>query len=198
MSKLLFELTSDRRALLEQLLKEREGAGTPAAAIPRRQGRDPSPLSFAQQRLWFLAQLVPDNPFYNISLALRYRTWLNVPVLEQSINELVQRHESLRTSFIAKDGNPQQQIAPSVAVPLPLLDLREVPASVREAEALRLATEEARQPFDLAQAPLLRTTLIQVGEADYVFLLTMHHIVSDGWSMQVFARELAELYAAFA
>jgi amino acid adenylation domain-containing protein len=120
-----------------------------------------------------------------------------VPVLERSLNEIVRRHESLRTTFQAVDGEPWQVIAPSLQLPLPVMDLRTLPAAQRQAEALRLATEEARQPFDLAAGPLVRATLLRMEEEAYVFLLTMHHIVADGWSMGVFWEELTAVWEAF-
>jgi amino acid adenylation domain-containing protein len=156
------------------------------------------PTSFAQQRLWFLDQLTPGSSFYNLFAATPVRWPLNVSVLERVLNEIVRRHESLRTTFAAVDGQPVQIIAPQLQIPLPVVDLRHLPPEQREAEALRLATEEAHRPFDLTRGPLIRTQLLQLGASDYVFLLTMHHIISDGWSMGVFSRELSALYSAFA
>jgi amino acid adenylation domain-containing protein len=176
----------EKRALLAQLVRKK--VSKPKSV----------PVSFAQQRLWLLDQLVPGNPFYNIPAAIRLTFPLNVAALEQSLNEIVRRHEALRTTFAVVDGKPVQVIAPSLTMLLPVLDLRTLPQSEREAESLRLATEESRRPFDLAHGPLVRTTLLRLDEADHVFLLTMHHIVCDGWSMGVFSRELAALYTAFA
>src|SRR5437588_5785146 len=156
------------------------------------------PLSFAQQRLWFLDQLLPGNSFYNIPAALRLSVPLSIPVLEQSLNEIVHRHEALRTTFVTNDGEPVQVISAKEHVGLGVTDLRYLPAAEREAEAIRLATEEAQQPFDLSRGPLVRTSLLRLEEADYVFLLTMHHIVTDGWSMNIFFQELTTLYNAFA
>lgn len=197
MNKRLFVFTQDRQALLEKMLKESSTDTAPVHIIPRREDHRTVPLSFAQQRLWFLDQLMPKNPVYNLSLAMRYKTLLNVAVLEKSINEIVRRHESLRTTFIKQGDQPVQQIAPNLTISLPIIDLRKLSLAEREAEAVRLSTEEARRSFDLARGPLLRTTLLRLGEADFVFLLTMHHIVSDGWSLQVFAREFSALYSAF-
>ena len=170
----------------------------------KRGGPHTFPPSFAQQRLWFLDQLMPANPFYNIPAALRFPVALDHAVLEESLTELVRRHEALRTTFGSVDGQPVQIVAPppgaagGVAVHLRLEDLRALPAREGEATATRLATQEARLPFDLASGPLLRAALLRLGEQDSVFLLTMHHIISDGWSMGVFFRELSALYAAFA
>ncbi|MHC4617196.1 MAG: non-ribosomal peptide synthetase [Planctomycetota bacterium] len=198
MGKRLLEFSSDRRALLEQLLRERGTAAQPSLEIPRRAEKGQAELSFAQQRLWFLDQLVPGNPFYNIPLAIRYEIWLNIEAFERAIHELIQRHESLRTTFIANDGNPLQVIASRLTIPLPVYDLRGMPEHAREAEALRLASDEASKPFDLADGPLIRTSLIQMGSADFIFLLTLHHIIADGWSLDVFARELSSSYRALA
>src|SRR5262249_24557797 len=141
------------------------------------------PTSFAQQRLWFLDQLVPRNAFYNVDSAIRMTMRpSDVPVLERSLDEIFRRHESLRNTFKAVDGQPVQVVSPQVRVELPIVDLRRVPLPLRQAEALRRATDEAGQPFDLSTGPLLRTTLLRTDEAEYIFLLTMHHIVADGWS----------------
>ncbi len=153
------------------------------------------PVSFAQQRLWFLQQLVPSNPFYNVPTAVLLAGPLNVAALSQTFNEIVRRHEALRTTFRMVEGQPVQVIAPSLSVPLPVVDLQ-LPVAQREAEIQRLATEQFQHPFDLAQGPLLRVKLLHLGESEHVLLLTMHHIVSDGWSSGVLIRELGVLYAA--
>ncbi|MGE5755363.1 MAG: non-ribosomal peptide synthetase, partial [Planctomycetaceae bacterium] len=156
------------------------------------------PASFAQQRLWFLDRLVPGSPWYNIPAAVPLSFPLDVAVLKRCVNEIVRRHESLRTTFAVEDGRPVQIIAPDLELSLPLTDLRHLPHDKQNAKAMRLATEEARRPFDLAQGPLVRTQLLQMGHNDYVFLLTIHHIVADGWSMGIFFQELTALYLAFA
>ena len=155
------------------------------------------PLSFAQQRLWFLDSLQPGNPFYNIAVAVKLKGPLNVTALNQSFNEILQRQAALRTTFTAVSGQPRQAIAPTLTLALPVIDLRSFPETSREAEAQRLATQEAQQPFDLTAGPLLRVTLLQLAEAEYTMLLTVHHIVADGWSMGVFIQELTALYRAF-
>ena len=155
------------------------------------------PLSFAQERLWFLDQLEPGNPFYNTPLALRLRGPLDTDALERSLNEVVRRHEALRTTFATADGQPVQLIAPSLTILLPVLDLRPLAEVERSAEVKRLADEEAQRVFDLARGPLLRATLLRLGQEEHVILLTMHHIISDGWSMGVLIRELSSLYDAF-
>jgi len=155
------------------------------------------PLSFAQQRLWFLDQYEPGSAVYNLSGALRLRGSLNVGALEQSLNEIIRRHEVLRTTFSMIQGEPVQVISPSGSVPLALLDITEHHESRRDDKASRLASEEARRPFDLVRGPLFRGTLIRLAEDDHVLLSTMHHIVSDGWSMEVLYRELSALYQNF-
>ncbi len=155
------------------------------------------PLSFAQQRLWFLAQLEPDNAFYNSPLAVRLKGELNLDALEQTFEELLRRHEVLRTSFVTEQGKPRQVICP-VLVPMTSIELGEL-AEWEQDEAIRkIATGEAAQPFDLSHGPLLRVKLVRLSEQEHVLLLTMHHIVSDGWSMGVLVREVSELYTAYA
>jgi amino acid adenylation domain-containing protein/non-ribosomal peptide synthase protein (TIGR01720 family) len=155
------------------------------------------PLSFAQQRLWFLNQLEPDSPAYNMPAAMRFAGLLDVAALERSLNMIVQRHEALRTTFGTLDDQPVQEIRSSQPVSLGLIDLQVLRQHEPENEVLRLAAEDARRPFDLAHGPLLRTTLLRLAEDTHVLLLTMHHIVTDGWSVGVFMHELVTLYAAF-
>jgi amino acid adenylation domain-containing protein len=154
------------------------------------------PTSFAQQRLWFLDELAPGS-FYNIHNSIRFHCALDISAMEASLNEIVRRHESLRTTFKAVDGEPVQVIAPSLTVTLLVKDLRPLPEADRESEAVHLAEEEARHQFDLSEGPLLRALLIRLGEADAIFSLTMHHIVADGWSIEIFYHELSLLYSAF-
>jgi amino acid adenylation domain-containing protein len=156
---------------------------------------EPAPLSFTQQRLWFLDQLEPGSALYNIGAAVRIEGELNVSALEQSFRELERRHESLRTRFVVVDGSPVQVIDPPAARDLPITVLTENPE--REAEFQRLATEETRTPFDLTHGPLLRPRLFRLANHEHVLLVTMHHIISDGWSIKVLMRELAALVEAF-
>ncbi|HEX3131437.1 MAG TPA: amino acid adenylation domain-containing protein, partial [Thermoanaerobaculia bacterium] len=160
------------------------------ASIPRRLP-GPAVPSFAQERLWFLARLEPDSPFYNIPAALRLTGGLDVAALARSLAAIRRRHEALRTIFA--DG-PVQIIAPS-SRDLEIVDLSALPEDVRQTEAGRLADEEARRPFDLEAGPLLRTTLLGLDAREHALLVTMHHIVSDGWSMGLFLGELSDLYA---
>ncbi|MEH2243500.1 non-ribosomal peptide synthetase [Nostoc sp.] len=161
------------------------------------------PTSFAQQRLWFLDQLAPGNPFYNVSTALRLTGSLNFTALKQTFNEIVRRHETLRTTFIIIEQQPVQVIpaescanAPSLTIPLPLIDIRNFDQE-RETQMRQIATAEAQHPFNLATGPLLRVKLLQLDEAEYLLLLNLHHIVADGWSIGVLIREFGILYKAF-
>src|SRR5579863_73110 len=156
------------------------------------------PASFAQQRLWFLDQLQISNTAYNLFHTVRISTPLNDEALARSLNALIARHEILRTTFIVRDEQPMQVFAPTLAVPLPIMDLQSLPQQTREAEVQRLANQDVQRPFDLARGPLLRATLFRLGEADSLLLLVIHHIIFDGWSKDVFFRELATCYQAFA
>jgi amino acid adenylation domain-containing protein len=159
----------------------------------------PLPLSFAQQRLWFLHRLEPASPVYNMPAALHLPGRLDRAMLAAALGEVARRHESLRTRCIAIDGElgePVQEVDPPAPVPVPEIDLASLPAVRRSEEARRLAREEALHPFDLARGPLLRTALVRLGEAEQLLLLTMHHVISDGWSLRVLARELSALYDA--
>jgi len=153
------------------------------------------PVSFSQQRLWFLDQLESGNAFYNQSNAVKLIGQLNVTALAQSFNALVQRHEILRTTFTQVDDQPVQVIRPHLNLNLPVVDLR--PTLDKDAELERLAVDHTRYLFDLAKGPLLKTTLLQLADEEYVLLVTMHHIISDGWSKGVFIQEIATFYEAF-
>jgi surfactin family lipopeptide synthetase A len=153
------------------------------------------PLSFAQQRLWFMDQLVPGSASYNIPFAFRLEGGLDTGALEESLAEIVRRHEALRTTFHLAGEQPVQRVAAPGSFELPRTDLGNVPRADREREARRLAAEEARRPFDLARGPLLRTSLVRLDERDHVLLVTLHHVIADGWSLGIFTRELANFYA---
>ncbi|HEY6186084.1 MAG TPA: amino acid adenylation domain-containing protein [Pyrinomonadaceae bacterium] len=170
-----------------------------AQSIQRRETRGPSPLSFAQQRLWFIDQLEPNSSIYNIPAALRLKGALEVDALRRCLNEIVRRHESLRTTFnIGPDLQPLQSIAPRLELILRVEDLSGKPETEREAQVVRLASEEAQRPFDLSRGPLIRVRLLRLSEEDHVLLFTMHHIISDGWSMGVLVHEMGTIYAAYA
>jgi len=160
--------------------------------------RSAFPLSYAQQRLWFMDQLEPGNAAYNIPGSVRLKGQLNTAALQQALSEIVRRHEALRTCFPIVNGQPVQSILPAQQVVLRRRDLRDLPESEREPRAQQLMREEAVEPFNLTTGPLLRTQLLQLQDAEYILLPTMHHIVSDGWSLSVFLNELTVLYRAFA
>ncbi|HVR96471.1 MAG TPA: condensation domain-containing protein, partial [Thermoanaerobaculia bacterium] len=197
-SKRLANLSPEKRRLLLNLLQKEAARTEKGRSIPRRTGQGPAPLSFSQQRLWFLDRLSPGSPAYNLSSAVRLRGPLRVEALRRALNEIVRRHEVLRARFEEAGGQPVQVIAPALEIELPLVDLGEA------AEIGALALEEARRPFDLARGPLLRALLVRRSPrsrrwtAEHVLLFTLHHTVSDGWSMGVLAREVAALYEAFA
>src|SRR5581483_5862777 len=165
----------------------------------------PLPLSFAQQRLWFVDQLNPGNTAYLMPAIWQLSGALNTGALESSVQALIQLHESLRTTFhisqqttsLVQAGQPVQIIHPAGTFLLPLLDLSELPPEKRENEARRLATQEVQRPCDLVQGPLLRVTLLQLEAQEHLLLLTLHHIIADGWSMLVLQRDLTTLYRAF-
>jgi len=155
------------------------------------------PPSFAQQRLWFIDQFEPGNPFYNLPAAVLLKGRLNVVVLELSFKEIVRRHEALRTTFATVDGQPVQVVGEKFNFRLQVLDLQQLAETEREEKVKQLATEEASKPFDLSKGPLLRASLLQLDAEKYVLLLTLHHIIFDCWSIGVFLQELAALYEAF-
>ena len=183
---------------VESALREAGGVAAPPVLPLSVEERGPwPPLSFAQERLWFLDRLEPGGVLYNVPSALRAIGRLDVAALEAALNEIVRRHEALRTTFDQHEGQPFQAVAPELPVPVPVVDLTALPEDRREAEA-RLALEaEAAQSFDLQRGPLLRALLVRAGEEDWAMLLNMHHIVSDGWSVGVLTGEVAALYRAF-
>lgn len=155
------------------------------------------PVSFAQQRLWFIDKLAPETSAYTISSTLQIMEKLNVLALHRCLDALVQRHESLRTNFVYQDGQPMQVIRPAFSVDAPIFDLRDIPATQRTDRALRLMEEQTRRSFDLTRDALLRITLISLSTKQHVLLVTMHHIISDAWSLGVLMREIITLYEAF-
>jgi len=180
---------------LETLIQAGQGCQMSAIApVPR---GDPLPASIAQERLWQLQQVLPGLPFFNILYALRLTCPLDVAVLKQSLNEIIRRHEILRTTFAVIDGRHVQVIAPELNMPLTLDDLYSLPESEKETVGHQLVQEEALQLFDLVQGPLFRTRLVRLGEQEYLLIVTMHQVIGDGWSLGVLANELAALYEAF-
>lgn len=198
MNELLMRLAAlppeKQQDLFEKLGALGASRSQPPLAWRRRTG--PAPASFAQERLWVLDRLTPGRATYNIPYALRIDGSLNVGALERSLNAVVLRHEVLRTTFPDTGGVPIQRIAPHAEVPVPVVELRELPAEERESRWRALATEEARRPFDLAVGPLVRARLLRLGDEQWVLLVTFHHIVFDLWSEGVLWRELGALYRA--
>lgn len=190
-------LSPEQRALFELRLKQKELNVKRVTSISKRKASDRLTLSLIQERLWVLHQLQPDIPLYNESSLFRLIGDLNTIVFEKSLNEIIQRHEILRTSFQIVDSQPVQVIAPTLTVTLPIVDLQGQSETERKVKVKQIVTTASSQPFDLTQAPLLRGTLIRVKEQEHIMLLTMHHIISDGWSWKVFYQELAALYQAF-
>jgi acyl carrier protein len=172
-----------------------KGAHNGKAPPLTRSSRDSeAPASFAQSRLWFLDQLEPGCPFYNLPLAVRVGGRLDVRVLRESLNEIIKRHEVLRTTFAMVEGRPVQLIAETLAISVPVVDLSELHEQARENEARRLTAVEVSQAFDLAKGPLMRVCVFEFGPYDHEVIITMHHIVTDGWSQGIFVRELTRLY----
>jgi len=174
-----------------------KGHGLLLPRITRVSRDEPMPLSFAQQRLWVLDQMDPRNPLYNVPRALRMKGPLNENALKQSLNEILRRHESQRTTFGIHEAQPVQIIAESMTIAMKVSDLTHLPASELESAARAIAQEDALTPFDLASGPLIRAQLIRLAPDDHVFLLTAHHIISDAWSASIFLGELSVLYEAF-
>jgi len=193
----LFEHSSltDMAEQVEQALRSGiADAAEPIAPVSR---DGDLPLSFAQQRLWFLSELEPGSAFYNIPIAVRMNGNLNAEVLERTFNEIIRRHEVLRTVFEARDGQPVQLIIPAADFKLEVIDLSDRPRDERESAALELASQEAQRPFDLRHGPLFRLALLKLDEEEHIAMATLHHIVSDGWSSGILMSEVGALYEAF-
>ncbi len=192
------KLSPEKRALLMlKLQQQSDGIRVHRYTIPKRENQHEFPMSFAQERMWFLHQLNPDRPLYNIAGAIRLQGDLNIAALYRSLQEIVRRHEVLRGKFIVEQLQPVQIMLAQLDLRLPIVDLSHLPPAEREAELNRLAQEEGQKPFNLSHDPLIRARLIKLEAGDHTLLLTMHHIVSDGWSSQLLFRELAACYTAF-
>ncbi|HEY4383750.1 MAG TPA: amino acid adenylation domain-containing protein, partial [Ktedonobacteraceae bacterium] len=179
---------------LESIMQGEQAVHAPALVpLPR---PEILPLSFAQERLWFLDQLDPQNATYNMPIALHLSGWLSLNALEQSLGQLVQRHETLRTIFPLREREPVQQILESVPVYLPQMDLQSIASEEQETWVHQLLLQEVARPFDLQRGPLWRGLLIRLGEQQHVLLVTMHHSIADGWSLGVLIREISSLYQA--
>ncbi len=189
------ELSAAKRALLQRRLRgQAENAAVVDRIVPAEQ-TGPQPLSYTQQRVWFLRQLYPDNRAYNMSEAWRLRGPLDAARLQEALQKVVDRHGSLRTAFIAPDSEPLQQVVAHVEPVLTFTDLADLPAAEREEAARQLVVMEGNQPFALDQPPLLRATLIRLGADDHILQIVLHHIITDEWSNDLIWRELAAYMA---
>ena len=188
-------LPPDKRALLEKKLKAKLGNKKRLIYIPRADDGATFPLSFAQQRLWFLYQLDPESPFYNVPSALKLTGSLDIQALKSSINDIIKRHEVLRTVFLSDGKDPVQKIHPDLTIDLPVEDLTQLDNQAQQASIKQLSSEEARKFFRLDQLPLIRCKLLKLGDTEHILIMNIHHIVSDGWSMSVFNKELRTFYA---
>ena len=187
--------SEQKLALLASILEEE---GVPQTPPLKRIPRDGElPLSSAQMRLWLFDQLEPGSAAYNIPVCHEFKGHFDLVAFERSLSEIVRRHEVLRTYYLRIDGRPVQKIAPPDLFQIPVVDLQGLPEAAREQEVARLAAADARQPFDLGKAPLMRAQLLRLTPDDHVLLLNLHHIASDWWSFGVFEEELALLYDAF-
>lgn len=185
-------LKTHKAALIALLTAQHEHVITP------REGPGPYPLSFSQRQLWFLDQLEPGNPFYNVPTAVKLEGALDAPLLARALNTLVSRHESLRTTFQAVGGEPCQVVHAHLPLAMPVIDLRDLPPAEREQAVARRVSQAAKAPFDLATGPLLRASLLWLADTQYLWLYTVHHIIADGWSMGLLLQETAQVYSALA
>jgi amino acid adenylation domain-containing protein len=190
-------ISTDDLELLAYLLEDGGSVAAPAQKISRQEKAGDLPLSFAQQRLWFLDQLEPGQAAYNIPLALRLTGALQIAAFERALNEIIRRHDILRTTYKSRDAEPVQVVGKFEFAPLPVRDLSGLPAPEQEIEVRRLMRKDAQRPFDLARGPIWRAALLKRHATEHVFLWNVHHIASDAWSTEVFFRELAALYTAF-
>ena len=191
------KLTAGKQLLLERRLKGAlVGSGRKREISPRAQ-QGPAPLSFAQRQMWLIDQLTPGNPAYNLPVGYRLKGNLNLGALEAGFNEVIKRHETLRTTFALQNGEPVQEIHPSWKIKFNLVPLEPLPPGRREAALQELATAEAVEPFDLSKLPLLRVSLFQLGEMEFVLLINLHHIIADGLSITVLFQELDACYQAY-
>jgi amino acid adenylation domain-containing protein len=187
--------SEQKLALLASLLGEEGTQAEERRGITRRENQDEYPLSAGQQRMWFLDQL-EQGVHYNENFNLRLKGAVDIAILERTLQEILRRHEAMRASFMVRDGQPVQRIVPAEPFGLPVINLRGIPELDRQGEAVRLAVEEARRPFDLAKGPLWRFALLLLAEDECILLITAHHIATDGWSFGVFLKELRLLYEA--
>ncbi|HEU5378050.1 MAG TPA: condensation domain-containing protein [Ktedonobacteraceae bacterium] len=192
------ELSPERKALLQRLLKQQGITSSEPEKKPVQRGDDGSaPLSFAQQRVWFLHQLEPASSNFHMLSSLRLLGTLRVDALEASLNELISRHEILRTTFPIRVGSPVQQVGPVFSLPITPTNLLHLAEAEQKQEIIRAIQKDKQQPYDLEHGPLLRVYLFQKSAEEHILLLSLHHIISDAWSMGILSRELSTLYDAF-
>lgn len=191
----IFE-TPTIEGLAEAVMKAKKTSFAGSTRITRKKLTAPLPLSYAQERLWFLEQMEPGSPFYNMTDVYKVNGELNIKFLESSINEIIRRQESLRTVFISPDGKPEQVIIPELRVILPLLDISYLDVTLQEQKINELINGEASTPFDITKAPLFRTLLIKTGYQKYVIIFTIHHIISDDWSNRILFEEIGLIYTS--
>ncbi|ACL75344.1 non-ribosomal peptide synthetase [Ruminiclostridium cellulolyticum] len=190
------QLSPAKRELLIKKLRK-EVTEKKDQGIPRYTGDKPAPLSFSQERMWFLNELQPDNPAYNIFFAARIKGILEIPVLQKSIDEIIKHHEAMRIVIGLSDGKPVLIETPAFSVPINFIDITDVEQELQESTIRILATEEAQKTFDLTKSPLFSFTLLKQSEKENVLFIKMHHIISDGWSMRLFVKEMSELYEGY-
>lgn len=189
-------LSADKRALFERLVADGR-ALKPSTPFKRRAEREVAPLSFAQERLWFLEQLMPGTALFTLTSTWRLPEFVDVAVFERSLNEVARRHESLRTTFTMRNGEPLQVVAPELRLRIGFRDLCLIEPTARETEASRIAAQESQVCFDLERGPLLRVTLVRLANEDHLVVLAMHHIISDGWSLSVFWNDLSTIWRKY-
>ena len=192
------KLSPVKQALLEQRLKGASTARVRAPDIRARPERGVAPLSFVQRQLWVIDQLTPGNPAYNLPNGYRLRGPLDVTALERSVNEIIKRHESLRTTFAVHDGEPLQRIHPGLTITLKVTALDHLTGEEREDRLQALASEESVKAFDLSRLPLIRVSVFKLADAEHVLIINLHHIVADGLSIGLLLDELDAFYRAFA
>jgi len=190
-------LSPAKRALLELRLIKKRPAGAARQVIPRHSTHEPAPLSYNQQGFWVLNQLMPETSLYHTPVAVRLTGCLDLTALKVALNLIVARHAALRTTFATVEGTPSQLVAGEVLLDLPVIDLSREPDTERGVSVAHILQDEVSRPFDLSCGPLIRSLLLRLDEQEHILLVTMHHIVTDGWSVGIFQRELSELYKSF-
>src|ERR1051326_4187358 len=192
------ELSPEKKALLKQRLGVTAQKCVPGPVIPRRTNQDPVPLSFAQRQMWVIDQMTPGNPAYNLPVGYRIKGPLDITALGNAFNELIKRHEALRTTFAGSDGEPLQVIHPEHKIEIKITKLDQLAGEEREQKLQALASGESIRSFDLTRLPLIHVSLYQLGETEHVLIINAHHIVVDGMSMGLLLGELDRLYRDFA